>query len=160
MAEIEPIEHEVTVPLVPSGALALWTKDLGRWWPVEYTFSGEGLEAILIEPEEGGHCIELDRAGSEIVWGRVLELEADRRIVFSWEISPEREIEEGPEGASEVEIAVEPVGERGEGTRVTLTHRAFERHGEGAAEYREALAAEQGWPRLVRLYEASAATDS
>jgi hypothetical protein len=40
---------------------------------------------------------------------------------------------------------------------VTLTHRDFERHGEGAQAYRDSMAAPQGWPYIMERFAAAAA---
>ena len=55
--------------------------------------------------------------------------------------------EPDPDRAGEVEVRFEPDG--GDGTRVELVHRGFERHGEGAADYRAAMDSEQGWDFIL-----------
>jgi hypothetical protein len=42
-------------------------------------------------------------------------------------------------------------------TVVTLEHRDFDRHGDGAAAYRDALASQEGWPRIMQRYVRAAA---
>jgi hypothetical protein len=42
------------------------------------------------------------------------------------------------------------------GTLVLLEHRGFERHGPQAVAYRDALASAQGWPWILKHYEAAA----
>jgi hypothetical protein len=39
---------------------------------------------------------------------------------------------------------------------VTLEHRDFDHHGDGADDYRTALASEQGWPYILSRYAAAA----
>jgi hypothetical protein len=48
----ETIRQALTVPVPIEWAFATFT-DLGRWWPHEYTWAAETLEAIGIEPREG-----------------------------------------------------------------------------------------------------------
>ena len=43
------------------------------------------------------------------------------------------------------------------GTRVSLEHGDFERHGEGAAEYRDAMGSEHGWPLMLQRFAEAAA---
>jgi uncharacterized protein YndB with AHSA1/START domain len=107
------------------------------------------LDTIAIEPRAGGRCFERGPHGFECDWGRVLAYDPPRRLAFLWQISPRREPVSDPARASEVEVVF--VAEV-DTTRVELTHRGFERHGDGAAEYREAMASEQGWPYLLRCY--------
>lgn len=153
MAEFAAIRHEIEVGVDPGRAFQLWTRELGSWWPTEYTFSGAELESIMIEPEPAGRCLERATGGEPIVWGRVLSIDPGSRLLFSWEITPDRELEaNGPEAASEVEVAFEPLAA---GTRVRFEHRCFENHGAGAAGYRDALADERGWPWLLELFSAA-----
>ncbi len=51
--------------------------------------------------------------------------------------------------ASEVEVLFEP---EGQGTRVELSHRAFERHGDDGESYCAALGSEQGWRYILERY--------
>jgi hypothetical protein len=37
-------------------------------------------------------------------------------------------------------------------TAVTLTHGDFERHGDGAADYREAMSSSMGWPYILERF--------
>ena len=41
-------------------------------------------------------------------------------------------------------------------TRIELEHRDFQRHGDGALEYREALASTRGWSWILNRYVAVA----
>ena len=84
----------------------------------------------------------------------MLAWEPPSRLVLAWQISPRREPEPNPERASTIELRFDAEGE--ELTRVTLEHRDFDRHGEGAGEYRAALASEQGWPYILGRYAAAA----
>ncbi len=42
----------------------------------------------------------------------------------------------------------------GDATNVRLIHARFERHGEGAYEYRDAMR-DQGWPYIIETYVAA-----
>jgi hypothetical protein len=58
-----------------------------------------------------------------------------------------------PDRASEVEVRFEP-GDGG--TRVEVEHRAWERHGEGAEDYRDGFEKAGAWPyALERLATAA-----
>ncbi len=115
----------------------------------EYTWSQEALAAIGIEPRAGGSCFELGPHGFRLDWGRVLAWEPPSRLVFSWQIGPTRVPEPDPARASEVAVHFEPADG---GTRVALVHRAFERHGDGAEDYRAAMYSEPGWDYILGRY--------
>lgn len=112
------------------------------------------LETIAIEPKADGRCFERGPHNFACDWGRVLSYEPPARLVFLWQISPRREPIPDPAQSSEVEVSFTS---EGDAIRVELTHRQFDRHGEGAAEYREGLASEQGWPYILECYRAAVA---
>jgi uncharacterized protein YndB with AHSA1/START domain len=152
---VDPIRRTLTVAAPPDQAFSAFTEELGTWWPSEYTWSGDVLDTIAIEPREGGRCFERGPHGFECDWGRVLACERPRRLVFAWQISPRREPVPDPERASEVEVRFEPDGESG--TRVELEHREFERHGDDAEGYRDALDSPQGWDYMLEGLSATRA---
>ena len=137
---------QVRVELSPDDAFARFTEGMGEWWPPEYTWSQDALEAIGIED---GMCFERGPFGFTCHWGRILDWEPGARLVFSWQISPARVPEPDPERASEVVVTFEP---EGDGCLVTLEHTGFERHGEGAADYEAAMRSEMGWPYILERF--------
>jgi uncharacterized protein YndB with AHSA1/START domain len=141
------------VPLSPERAFELFTDGFGSWWPREFSWSQDVLEEIAMETAESGLLREIGPHGLRLDWGRVLEWEPPRRLAFSWQISPSRVPEPNPAKASEVEVRFEPDGE---GCRMQLVHRGFERHGDGAAEYAEMME-KQGWPLALERFRAAAA---
>jgi uncharacterized protein YndB with AHSA1/START domain len=151
----DSIITHVSVDAAPEQAFETFTARLGSWWPPDYTWSREVLEDIGMEPGEGGFCYERGPDGFRCDWGRVLAWDPPRRVVFTWQITARREPEPNPARASEVTVRFADDG--GGGTRVELEHRAFERHGEEAAEYAAALASPEGWPLLLERFAAAAA---
>ena len=143
---MDPVRCEVEVHAQPERAFAAFTEDLGSWWPAEYTWAQTTLEDIAIEAREGGRCHETGPHGFSCDWGRVLDCEAPRRLVFTWQISPDRTPQPDPERSSEVEVTFEETESR---TRVCVEHRAFERHGDEGEGYRQALGSEHGWPYML-----------
>ena len=146
--------HRVEVQVPPARAFAVFAEELGSWWPAKYSWSGEVLEEIGIEPQQGGLCFERGPHGFRCDWGRVLAWEPPDRLVLAWQISPRREPVPDPSKASEVEVSFE--GSAGGGTAITLEHRRFERHGDEGAGYEEMLGSPQGWPFLLERYAAEA----
>lgn len=147
---VKPIERSVVVPVPRDRAFEHFTSRLHHWWPREYTWSQDVLERIAIEPREGGRCFEEGPDGFRCDWGRVLVWEPPNRLVFRWQIGPDRAPEPDPNRASEVEVRF--VEEGPAAARVELEHRGFARHGEGSETYRASLAADEGWTYLLERY--------
>jgi uncharacterized protein YndB with AHSA1/START domain len=151
---MEPLEAGVTVDVAPERAFALFTEGMGRWWPREFSWSQDRLEEIGIEAREGGFAYERGPHGFTIHWGRVLTCEVPQRIVFTWQIAPDRTPQPDPDRASEVEVVF--TGSADDGTDVALEHRGWERHGEGARGYRESFEAAGAWPQALESFAAAA----
>lgn len=146
----DTIQHEVTVPLVPSDAFALFTEGLASWWPAEYTWSQGTLVNLSIEPRRGGRCTEQGPYGFQCDWGRVLEWSPPQKLVLTWQIGLNRDPQPDPQQASTLEIVFQAAS--ADTTRVALEHRDIDRHGDGANDYRIALASEYGWPYILHRY--------
>ncbi len=151
-----PVRSAVQIQAPPERAFAAFAERLGEWWPREYTWSQGTLEAIGIEAGEGGLCFERGPHGFRLDWGRVVAWEPPARLAFTWQISPTRVPEPDPDRASTVEVRFEAVGDTGD-TEVALEHRDFERHGDGADGYAEAMGSPQGWPYILAGFAAWAA---
>jgi uncharacterized protein YndB with AHSA1/START domain len=147
--------HEITVAVPPERAFATFTEGMTAWWPPEYTWAQKTLEHIAIEPEEGGHCFERGPHGFRCDWGRVVTCDPPSRIAFTWQISPQRVPQPDPSLASLVEVRFDADGDGG--TRVTLAHRHFSRHGAGADGYEAAMSSPQGWPLLLERFAGACA---
>ena len=154
MRNLSDKEHEIklnfTVPVSSRQAFEVFTKGLNSWWPKEYTWAGEGLVIIEIEPGEDGRCFERGPHGFECDWGRVLVWDPPRRVVFTWQIDPDRVPQPNPEKASEIEVLFEGDGSA---TQVIFSHRKLEKHGENAQAYKEAMASPQGWPYILNQFK-------
>jgi uncharacterized protein YndB with AHSA1/START domain len=146
----DAVRHTVTVETSKEHAFSVFTDGLAGWWPSEYTWAQDTLEAMIIEPWENGRCTEQGPHNFECDWGRVLAWEPPHRLVMSWQISPKRVPEPDPAKTSEVEVQF--VTEGPTSTRVRFEHRNFEQHGEGAEGYREAMGSEYGWPYILDRY--------
>jgi uncharacterized protein YndB with AHSA1/START domain len=154
---MDPIEASVSVDAPPDRAFELFTEGMGEWWPREFSWSQDRLDEIGLEPREGGFAYERGPYGFTIHWGRVITCETPQRIVFTWQIAADRSPQPDPDKASEVEVVF--TGSPEGGTDVTLEHRGWERHGEGAHEYRDGFERAGAWPHaLERLAAAAFAT--
>ena len=90
--------------------------------------------------------------GSECHWARVLAYEPPGLVVFSWDISPQWQVETEPDNASEVEVRF--IAETPQRTRVELEHRHLDRHGAGWQSVRDGVAHDEGWALYLSRYAA------
>jgi len=149
MASEDAIRFEEEVGVPPDRAFALFVGGLGGWWPPEYTWAGECLESIAIEPYEGGRCYERGPHGFQCDWGRVVAWDPPKRLVLTWQIGADRRPQPDPSQAGEVEVAFTRA--KDDATKVELEHRGFATVEDGDA-YRGSLGSAEGWPYLLGRY--------
>jgi uncharacterized protein YndB with AHSA1/START domain len=131
-------------------AFAVFTEDLGSFKPPEHNLLAVEIAETVFEPREGGHVYDRGVDGSECRWARVLAYEPPKRVVISWDISPQWQLETDLEKTSEVEVRF--VSEAPDRTRVQLEHRNLERHGDGWEGVRQGVAGEEGWPLYLQRF--------
>ncbi len=147
---IDGARAHATVPVTPDAAFARFTTGLQDWWPRQYTWSGEALRDVGIEPRPDGLCFEFGPYGFRCDWGRVLVWQPPDRLTLAWHVGPTRVPQPDPAWASEIDVWFEP---EGGATRVDLLHHGFDRHGPGAAEYQAAMDGPEGWDYILSRYE-------
>jgi uncharacterized protein YndB with AHSA1/START domain len=131
-------------------AFAVFTTDMGSWWPADHHILQAELAEMVFEPREGGHIYDRGTDGSECHWARVLAYEPPHRLVFSWDISLQWQLETDPGKTSEIEVRF---SEESPGrTLVELEHRNIDRHGDGWEGMRDGVAAEEGWGKGLKAY--------
>jgi uncharacterized protein YndB with AHSA1/START domain len=144
---IAPIVRSVVVACSQERAFRVFTEGIATWWPLErYSIGDDRAEIVMIEPRVGGRILETIRGGEQAEWGSVLAWEPFDRLLIEWRVRPEN-----PPTEVEVRFTTE-----GDGTRVELEHRRWERFGEKAAEARSGY--ESGWQGLLALYAEKTAT--
>jgi uncharacterized protein YndB with AHSA1/START domain len=131
-------------------AFRVFTEDFDRIKPREHNLLGVDIAETVFEARAGGRIFDRGVDGSECHWARVLAYEPPNRVVFSWDISPQWQIESDPEKTSEVEVRF--IAEGTERTRVELEHRNLERHGAGWESERDGVGGEAGWPLYLQRY--------
>jgi uncharacterized protein YndB with AHSA1/START domain len=136
-----PIDH----------AFRVFTEGIGSWWDPDHHILEAELAEMVFEPRVGGHIIDRGTDGSECRWSRVLAYDPPHRVGFSWDISLQWQLETDPTKASEIEVTFTEEGPAR--TRVVLTHRHLDRHGEGWEAMRDAVGS--GWT-LDRFAEVAA----
>jgi uncharacterized protein YndB with AHSA1/START domain len=155
------VRRTVTVPVPVEHAFAVFADGMGSWWPRENTFArvfgkADAFETVVVEPKEGGRWFERTTDGVEADWGRVRVWDPPRRLVLTWQITPEGLPEPDSSKASEVEVRF--VDEGLATTRVELEHREFARHGEdGGAIWRAGMDSTEGWTKFLDRYVAAVA---
>jgi uncharacterized protein YndB with AHSA1/START domain len=144
------VQARVVVDAPIERAFAVFTDDIGSWFPIEYNLLETEIAERVFEPREGGHIYDRGTDGSECHWARVLSYEPPNRVVLSWDIGPQWQIETDPEKTSEVEVRFTSEGP--DRTRVELEHRHLDRHGEGWEHTRDAVGGEGGWTGVLAAF--------
>ena len=154
MAETEPatVRKQVVVDAPIERAFTVFTERFGDFKPPEHNLLGVPIAETVFEPRVGGHICDRGVDGSECRWARILAYEPPNRVVFSWDISPEWQIETEPDNTSEVEVRF--VSEAPDRTRVELEHRNIDRHGPGWQAVRDGIANDAGWSLYLTRYAA------
>ena len=138
---IEAIRKTMTVDCGVDEAFRIFTADMLSWWPVETHSIHKRVAEIVLEPRVGGELFEVSVSGEKGHWADVLEWEPPSRLVLAWNIS------NGDESPTEVEVRFLP---EGDGTRIELEHRGWERLAEDGAGRRESY--DGGWDVVLGTY--------
>ena len=149
-AQETSVRTSIVVEAPIERAFRVFTEDFDRIKPREHNMLGVDIAETVFEPREGGRIYDRGVDGSECQWARVLAYERPNRVVFSWDISPQWQLETDLEKTSEVEVRFVP--EAPERTRVELEHRNLERHGEGWEGVRDGVGGEGGWPLYLQRF--------
>ncbi len=139
-------------------AFRVFTEDFDRVKPREHNLLQVEIAETVFEPRVGGRLYDRGVDGSECAWARVLVFEPPNRVVFSWDISPQWQIESDLERTSEVEVRF--IAESAERTRVELEHRHLDRHGDGWESSRDALGGANGWPLYLERFSGMIAAEA
>src|SRR4051812_1455068 len=114
------VRRSIVVEAPIERAFRVFTADFGKFKPREHNLLGVAIAETVFEPRVGGHIYDRGVDGSECRWARVLAYEPPARVVFSWDISPQWQIESDRAKTSEVEVRF--VAETAQRTRVELEH--------------------------------------
>lgn len=141
-----PLVKEVTVAAPVERAWQVFTREITAWWPVAtHSVAPERVSEIVFEARPGGRILERWDDGTECVWGVVDLCDPPRRVRFSWHPNQDRP------AATEVEVTFTPAGD---GTKVRLEHRAWERLGDEGEESRRDY--DGGWDYVLGRYATGA----
>ena len=114
------VRASIVVDAPVDRAFSVFTDEIGSWWNPEHHLLPEGttLKAMVFEPRVGGHVYDVASDGSECRWSRVLAYDPPERVVFSWDINLQWQIETDLDRTSEVEVRF--IAEAPDRTRVEL----------------------------------------
>jgi uncharacterized protein YndB with AHSA1/START domain len=150
--ETTVVRKQVVVNAPITKAFSAFTERFGDFKPPEHNLLGAPIVETVFEPRVGGHIYDRATDGSECRWARILAYEPPNRVVFSWDIGPQWQVETDQELTSEVEVRF--VVEAQDRTRVELEHRHLDRHGPGWQSLRDGIDNDQGWPLYLDRYVA------
>ena len=152
------VRRQVVVNTPQAKAFETFTDRFGDFKPPEHNLLAAPIAETVFEPRVGGHIYDRATDGSECRWARILAYEPPDRVVFSWDISPQWQIETDPDLTSEVEVRFVPDGP--DRTRVELEHRNLDRHGAGWQSVAGDIGGGEGWPLYLSRYAALLGQDS
>ncbi len=144
------VQHSIVVEGPIEHAFSVFTDGFGSFKPREHNLLEAEIAETVFESHVGGHIYDRGVDGSVCRWARVLEYEPPTRVVFSWDISPQWQLETDLDKTSEVEVRF--VAEAPDRTRVELEHRNLHRHGAGWEAERDGVGGEQGWPLYLGTF--------
>jgi uncharacterized protein YndB with AHSA1/START domain len=146
------VRKAIVVDAPMEQAFNVFTERFGDFKPPEHNLLATPIAETVFEPRVGGNIVDRAADGSECRWARILVYDPPQRVVFSWDIGPNWQVESDPEMTSEVEVRFISEGPRR--TRVELEHRRIDRHGPGWEAVREGIDGDQGWPLYLDRYAA------
>lgn len=143
---MEPIRKTLHVRCGVERAFEVFTQGMSTWWPFEThsrhdEVADAKVERVEFPREPGRPILEHLSNGEALPWGEVLLLEPPGRIVIAWKPNA------NPLPPTEVEVTFTA---EGDGTRVELEHRAWERLGDLAAAGRAGY--DEGWDLVLERY--------
>jgi uncharacterized protein YndB with AHSA1/START domain len=142
--------HSIVVEAPIERAFSVFTDGFGTFKPREHNMLQVEIAETVFEAHVGGNIYDRGVDGSECRWARVLAYEPPDRVVFSWDISPQWQIETDLDKTSEVEVRF--IAEASDRTRVELEHRNLDRHGPGWEAERDGVAGDGGWPLYLERF--------
>jgi len=149
-AQEASVRTQIVVDAPIARAFSVFTEQFDRIKPREHNLLDVEIAETVFERREGGRIYDRGVDGSECHWARVLAYDPPDRVVFSWDISPQWQIESDHAKTSEVEVRF--IAETPARTRVELEHRNLDRHGAGWESARDGVGSEGGWPLYMQRF--------
>lgn len=146
----EVIRHHVVVNAPIERAFALFIDRFGDFTTRVHNLLSVPVAETVFEPQAGGHIEDRGVDGSVCRWARVLEYAPPERVIFTWDVDPNGQLETDPTKTSEVEVNF--TAETADRTRVDLEHRHLDRHDQGEHTAAGDTDADSGWPLYLQRY--------
>jgi len=105
-ASATSIRHEIVVDAPIEREFSVFTAGFGSFKPPEHNLLGVEIAETVFEPHVGGHVFDRGIDGSVCRWARVLAYEPPDRVLISWDISPQWQIETDHHGWPQMREAV------------------------------------------------------
>ena len=144
------VRKEIVVDAPVDRAFRVFVEQFDKIKPHEHNLLAVDVAETVFEPRAGGYIYDRGVDGSSCRWARVLTYEPPRRVVFTWDISPQWALETDHAKTSEVEVRFTP--ESAGRTRVVLEHRNLDRHGGDWPSMRDGVDQANGWPLYLERY--------
>ena len=138
------MRHEIVVEASAERAFRVFTEQLDGIKPRDHNLlDGRDRRRPSWSRAPAAGSTTAAPTAAECEWATVLAFEPPERVVFSWNISAQWQLEPDADRRSEVEVSFAAEGP--ERTRVAIEHRHLDRHGDGWEGMRDGVAAENGW---------------
>lgn len=144
------VRRHVVVEAPIERAFTVFTERFGDFKPPEHNLLGVAIAETVFEPRVGGCISDRGIDGSVCRWARVVCYDPPWRVVFSWDIDPQWQIEPDADNCSEVEVRF--FAENPHRRRVELEHRNIDQHGPGWHAVHDGVAGDAGWPLYLSRY--------
>lgn len=144
------VKQSIVVEAPIERAFKVFTEEFGSFKPAEHNLLAVQIAETVFEPRVGGYLYDRGIDGSECRWARVLAYDPPNRVLLSWNITPQWQIEADPDKTSEWEVRF--TAETAHRTRVEIEHRNLERHGEGWESVRDGVGSDTGWPLYLQRF--------
>ena len=142
---LEPVRKQISVDCDVESAFRTFTEDIATWWPVaSHSITGEGTTPYF-EGRAGGRMYERTADGHEHDWASIVAYEPPYRVVLEWKVNP---------AAPPTEVEVR-FSKDGDGTRVELEHRGWERYPTSGSDERGSY--DSGWGHVLGRFQEAVA---
>ncbi len=143
---VTPVVKSVHVGCGVDRAFAVFTREIGSWWPLDQLALHPGeVREVIWEEREGGEVYELSTGDEKAHWATVLAWDPPAGFTIAWKVDPDAV------AATEVEVRFTA---EDDGTQVVLEHRHWDRLGVRAAAARDGY--DGGWEMVLGRYAAQA----
>ncbi len=139
--EPAPVMRSAWVPRTPADAFAIFTDEIGAWWPLpSHGLFGSEAGGLAFR---NGLLVEYATDGRETTWGEVVDWDPPNRFAITWHPG------QPSDDASHVTVSFEAADG---GTQVIIRHDGWEAFGEDALARRRTYAGPNAWGSVLDHY--------